>query len=729
MITTIRQIETTPRYLIQNARNAIRDVYDVIVELATNADDRYQLLGVSGDIEIDIERHRGSEPSKLRIRDFADGMTAEVMDEKLSRLGVRVSGMEEGQDVRGTNARGAKDVAALGHVTFQSIAQDDQFHQCEITEFMGFKLLPSKRVTRAIRNKIGILRGTGTLVTIKVAHSKSIPQHEKLCEQLSKLVRMRTILSDPKRTLIVRDIGRNRKNRIVAPKIEGVVRVNETFEVPGYPGAQVKLVIKRAKKPLEREKERFRLNGIVIKSRRAVHEATLFDSTLENDPHALRFFGKLLCPYIDHLMNSFDDCIEDQKPADPSNPVPVIDPSRKSGLDRQHPFVRALFDQARTRLRPLVEEERQLQEKERATIENRRTRKRLDALEKAATKFMQDFADYDRDSDERRTGGRFRQQGYSLSPPFAQMIVGHPQQFWLNIRQEVFPEFEVGASVQIECLSPEIVSDNFSSLEPHPLQEGVLRATWKVRAVAATSATGLRVRAGSISAQSIIEVLSSEADKYRHIFEFCFAKKQYKVTTTSKRKKVRILAPVSMISSPVMVQLECSDRHFKIPSETLLRPEPHLGVAVATFQVKADGAAQANAKIIARLNGHEALTKISSVKPPGADLQIKLEDIDHKNQRYRWRQNLLEIAAKHPSLKRYLGRKEDGFPGQDSKHFRLLLAEIVADAVCAQLLGRNIQDNPEEFEEADWDLYYAEYSKYMTEFLPIAHKLQCPEGG
>ncbi len=115
------------------------------------------------------------------------------------------------------------------------------------------------------------------------------------------------------------------------------------------------------------------------------------------------------------------------------------------------------------------------------------------------------------------------------------------------------------------------------------------------------------------------------------------------------------------------------------------------------------------------------------VEPPGADLQIKLEDIDHKNQRYRWRQNLLEIAAKHPSLKRYLGRKEDGFPGQDSKHFRLLLAEIVADAVCAQLLSRNIQDNPEEFEEADWDLYYAEYSKYMTEFLPIAHKLQCPE--
>jgi hypothetical protein len=32
--------------------------------------------------------------------------------------------------------------------------------------------------------------------------------------------------------------------------------------------------------------------------------------------------------------------------------------------------------------------------------------------------------------------------------------------------------------------------------------------------------------------------------------------------------------------------------------------------------------------------------------------------------------------------------------------------------------------NPEEYEDADWDTYYAQYSKYMTQFLPIAHKLQ-----
>jgi len=57
----------------------------------------------------------------------------------------------------------------------------------------------------------------------------------------------------------------------------------------------------------------------------------------------------------------------------------------------------------------------------------------------------------------------------------------------------------------------------------------------------------------------------------------------------------------------------------------------------------------------------------------------------------------------------------------------VLVAEVVADAVCALLLRRHVQANPGEYEDADWDTYYAQYSKYMTKFLPLAHELQCPE--
>ena len=81
-------------------------------------------------------------------------------------------------------------------------------------------------------------------------------------------------------------------------------------------------------------------------------------------------------------------------------------------------------------------------------------------------------------------------------------------------------------------------------------------------------------------------------------------------------------------------------------------------------------------------------------------------------------------AARHPSLRRYLGQAAEGFPGQNNHQFRVLVAEIVADAVCADIVSRNADANPESYANADWDRYYAEYSEYMTRFLPIAHRTQ-----
>ena len=113
---------------------------------------------------------------------------------------------------------------------------------------------------------------------------------------------------------------------------------------------------------------------------------------------------------------------------------------------------------------------------------------------------------------------------------------------------------------------------------------------------------------------------------------------------------------------------------------------------------------------------------------PSFGISIKLEDAFHGSQRYTWKNHdVLEIAARHPSLKRYLGPKNKNFPGQESQHFRVLLAEIVSDAVCARLLGRNIETNPSDYVNADWDLYYLEFSDLMSNFLPKAHELVVPD--
>ena len=164
------------RRLIQDSNMAIRDIYDALVELITNADDRYQVLGIPGKIEIELIRRRAAGGSStLRVRDFADGMSMEAMRQKIGRTGGRVSGMEQGLAVRGTNSRGAKDIAALGKVIFESIPGDGSVHACEVSEYFDFTLYKSTKVTKVERKRLGIPEGTGTVVTIELNASRRIP--------------------------------------------------------------------------------------------------------------------------------------------------------------------------------------------------------------------------------------------------------------------------------------------------------------------------------------------------------------------------------------------------------------------------------------------------------------------------------------------------------------------------------------------------------------------------
>lgn len=716
------------RYLVQAAKQAVVDIYDAVTELATNSDDRYQILEQVGTIEIDVERRRGSS-SLVHVRDFADGMTSEVMDLKLSNIGGRVSGMSEGEAVRGTNSRGAKDVSSIGMVTFRSIAEDGRFHKCSISSFMVFKPYPSRPVTKSLRQELGIPRGTGTLVTIELNSNVSVPQHSNLREKLERLVSLRDILSDPRRKVTLRDVNSGQRDRLHAPTIQGVGRVKVQLDIPGYPEASAKLTIRRAHKRFERGPARFRTGGILVKSRHGIHEATLFDVGLESDPNARWFYGRLVCEYIDTLYDDFDELLEQRRDATAENPVPVLDPTRQSGLTRGHPFVRALTAEVLKRLRPLVEEERKRAEKVQASIENRATRERLDKLEAAAAKFMDKYGDDEaRDTSSHSSSSQLFRSGYQLSPPFSQIVVHHSIPMALTVNQKTFPEVEAGATVQIECHDEAITtSKRFATLEPHQQHEGILKATWKVTAEAASAATGVRVRVGPISTEARIEVFGSEADRYRNVNALEFQRKRYIVRTGAKRRKIRLVAPLSISPAPtaVDVSIEGAGRHLRIIGETILKPHADLGVAICEFSVKSTDQV-ASGVLSAKVGDSMATARVESVLPPGIGIKIDLKPIDFVNQRYRWRTNVLEIAAYHPSLSRYLGDEAAGFPGQDEPHFRLLLAEIVSDAVCAQMLSGRIDDHPEDYVDADWDDYYAEYSKLMTEFLPVAHSVLYP---
>jgi hypothetical protein len=720
---------TNPRYWRQNAQAAVRDVYDGLVELITNADDSYvRLKAKKGCIEIEIERKRKGTPSMVRVRDFAEGMAADAMKKYLWHVGDRVSGMEVGKSVRGTNSRGAKDVAIFGGVIFESIADDGKYHKCEITSqgrFIGPET--SGEDVELQRARLNLPKGTGTIVTISVdPEVYQIPLHDTLRQNLRSLVVLRDIIGSPDRKVVLCDMNQGRSDVIEPLLIEGKERVNERIQVPGYVGVEAKLVIKRAKERLEDRGPRFRPGGILVKSRHAIHEATLFASDLENDPNAKWFYGRLTCDYLDDLWNEYDDRFEKGLSPTPRNPRQILDPMRKEGLSREHPFVDALFKEALKRLRPLVEEERRQAESHQARIESDETRKRLRALEKAAAKFMSENRDEQespRDPNDSVPGSAFEKNGFSLMPPFAQLVKGHSTRFWLNVKQSAFPELAVGDLVEVSCVTDEIsVSQHFISLEAHPNRESVLRCLWTVKGEKVTKGTGVKARVGAIVAESPIEVIESERDRYIDYKEFCFGRKRYTVQIDSK-KSVILYAPCpGIVSQATPVEVECSSPAFRVGGTRTMVPNPDLGIAICKLSLSASKSDMIT-KLTATIPGHTCEAEAISVEPIGATIKIELKDVDHKNQRYVWRANILEIAARHPSLRRYLGDAPK-FPGQEANHYRVLLAEIVAEAVCSRLISRKETDSPEEYSDSDWDAYYAEYTAMLTKFLPIAHETQ-----
>lgn len=727
-----RPLEVASRRVVQDAKLAIRDVYDAIVELVTNADDRHQILGTRGRVEIEVGRQGRGKPSILRVRDFADGMTTDQMNRKLGRIGGRVSGMEAGKAVRGTNSRGAKDIAALGKVTFESVAGDGRMHTCRIFPNLEYEADDARAATSKVRGRLGIGDGTGTVVTIEIEPSHRIPKIDTLVPNVARLVRLRDIVWQKQTTLLVRGLKKGKYREVGLHRPAGKKRVSRAFAVPGYRGAKAKLVVFRARKRFGSERDRFRLGGILVKSRHAIHEATLFDRGLEWDSNAQWFFGRLTCEAIDDLWNQYDERQARGEPHPPENPVPILDPSRKSGLTPGHPFVEALYDRALAMLRPLVEEERKREERERArSVESLRTRKRLDALEKAANRFMEDFDDEEmaRDHKGRERGSRFQLRGYSLSPRFAQVVRDQSFKCWLTVRSEAFPEIGEGESVKVECLTDELRADRTEvPLAPVEAQDGVLRATWSVKALEATPATGLEARVGPITAESTIAVLASEAERYADVTGLRFERKSYRIRGGSRRT-IRLLAPVSLARSAGRdFDLELSSDDFRVSGARRLVLSATFGIAMCRLTVAVLDDDASPATVVARLGEHEAETELRAAAPAGAGIVIKLEDVDHGALRYRWNRNVLEIGARHPSLKRYLGPKSDQYPGQDALHFRVLLAEVVAEALCARRLQGNIEANPRDFEGMSWDDYYRHFARMMSDFLPRAHGLMAPGG-
>lgn len=705
----------------QDATEAMRgDVVRALIETITNSDDAYG--DKDGKIRIEIEHRRG--PWKVVTRDRAKGMSATRMKQAIVDLGGRTSGFESGEAVRGNLGRGAKDLAAFGTVIFESIF-DDRYSKLTLGQTGDYVLDPADRkIDDGIRARLGIPRGSGTIVTMDVLDSIRCPQHPKLMERVSKHFQLRDILSDPRREVTLANVGKDKgvTLRYAYPSL--AVAFQGELAIPEYPEVTATLTIYRNEERYEDPpSDDSRLAGLLIKGRRAIYENTLF--RFENSPMAGWFSGRIECPYIDQLAAEYDARFAASQPQDERNPVPIITRHR-DGLQQTHPFYKALATAVENPLGELVREEEK-KAKDSSGHESPETRRTLDALGRDLARLIDE--DLRELEEEGLIGGG---ETGSTIPPIklipeqAVLYMGEDKTLTVQVRADL-KLTEVEVEVDPEGVIA-IIGETKITLVPHKKRPSeILVGQIRVRPLVEDKETLLSATCGSYSTVSLVEVRAE-----RVVVEvpepetLQFERDSYRVAY-GKKKTIRILAPVELVDKNGKdVQVQSSDPGVVIlaggNSRLILDEEYEFYVGEVTLDARKLGT---KATLTARLGPTTATCNLAVTRDEeGPSIRFEYDNDEAGRNRAIVERDgdriVIRIKCGHPALRRYQGGAPD-FKGRKQPLFKAVVAEIAADQAARMVLERKFPVSGAE--RLDAARFYVEHYAYLSKYLPRCHKI------
>ena len=737
------------RYYHFQRQHAIRDVFDALVELITNPDDSYGRLYKKqlrrengGPILIDILEQRKGTTSVVIVRDRAEGMTLQEMNKKLGDVGTRRS--EEGD--RGFMARGAKDCTALGKMIVESI-KDERYCKCELTTKPQFVPLVDKRsVNRNIRKELNIERGNGTVVTLEIRPEHRIPRIDTIISNLPRHFALRDILSEHSATkCLVRNLNKPKlkPEKIVYMQAEGELVCEEEFQVRGYENATAKLIVWKAPELFDDAGDRrFRRSGLLIKGERAIHECSLLYQGFEKDPYALKYFGRIECKYIDKLLDEYDKCRENNEPHPPENPTLLIDPNRREGLMREHPFTKALFQIPSERLKALIDKEKEQDKIKQKELLSRETKKKLDDLAKAASKFLSQQVE---DLEELTTGDEvdedfFSKKGVLLYPTYLRIGIGEIRPLTFYVNRALFDEEGQEVSVKSDNKALTLLDTPFK-LRAHSKKNDRLLGTFRIRGENVKDSVYIEASCPGIPvAEAIAQVVKNRVEDrvFNSPLEFEHKTCQVKEGST---KTLRLFAKCpELVNQETIINVNSSDDiSVPVKGRCPLVPIKGTNYALGEVHIRGRRLKRETVKITASINGNEAIGKVKVIQKEekGIQIEIDLRDEDFGTYRSIWndhggKPNQLLISGRHDSINRYLKYNPETkeFEGDKKPYFRVLLAEIVTEAVCRKSIMLETRDRPWEFKLADLkaddviaDEVFTQLHKRIRDFAATAHKI------
>jgi hypothetical protein len=611
---------------------------------------------------------------------------------------------------RGFMGRGAKDCTVLGRMIVESI-KDEKYYKCELTtkpQFIPWE--DGRSINKEIRENLGIERGNGTVIRLEVAPQYKIPRMESIIRDLSWHYALRDILSEHSPTkLLIRNLNnlKIKPEKVVYKQPEGELMSNEIFLVPGYPEAKAHLKIWRASEFLEDPtSSHFRRSGLLIKGGRAIHECSFLYPAIEKEPYAMKYFGRIDCDFIDCLLNEYDRRRERTESHPPENPSLLIDPNRQTGLRRDHPFTKALFQIPSEKLRQLIEKDKEQDKSTQKEIANKETQKRLDDLAKAANKFLTQQVDDLEEStiDDKVDDDFFSKKGVLIYPTYLNIAIGQIRSLTFYIKRSIFDK-EGHEIMVISDDSAVSILDVPFKLRLHFKRNDQLVGTFRIRGESLKEAVCLQTRSEGVpEAEAMVKVIENKIEEHLFSTSLEFEYKFYKAREGSS-KTLRLFAkyPEIVMQDTIINAISSDSESVPIKGRCHIVPMQGSNYAVGEVVVQGRRIKSKPVEITAQINGDKAITKVKVIQKDESGVPIKFRIVSKSLGKYRamWalqEPNVLEISATHESIKRYLGPEPD-YTGQEKPHFRVLLAEIIAESVCRKALELEIKARPWEFKD------------------------------
>lgn len=328
--------ERAYRYIRQFS---IKSAEDALVELLTNCIDAYNKTTIEyRNIEIMYF------DNVLSVRDHAIGLTAEQM----ANCFLQVGNYTNTEGSRGFFSRGAKDISAIGDIEFHSIKNGKYSKVILNNDAYGRVDISDIDATDEIRNSIGLLEN-GLLVKLALLNNFLITSPLDFSETIVKLAVLRNIFSNDKNIINFSSTDINKRLQYIFP--ESTMLLDLTYIVPGY-SVPAQFKVYKAAHAIEQPKKENELQfGFLIDDETTIYEVGTIDNRFRWNPYMPFVFGELICPHISTLLYEYDTIGASEK-----NPVPIIDPSRLTGTNKNHPFIIALLSIPKVRLDQILRE-------------------------------------------------------------------------------------------------------------------------------------------------------------------------------------------------------------------------------------------------------------------------------------------------------------------------------------------------------------------------------------